>query len=70
MLFKIIKAAYMQRRKTLTNALNNIISKEQTEKILKEMGIDTKIRGEKLTLEQFAQISEKIEKMEEICKEF
>ena len=59
-LFKIIKLAFMQRRKTLINALSNgniFESKEQIENMLKELGIDTKIRGEKLTLEQFAQIA-------------
>lgn len=58
LLFKIIKLAYMQRRKTLINALSAIIAKDEIEKVLKELGIDTKIRGEKLTLEQFAKISD------------
>lgn len=61
--FKIIKAAFMQRRKTLLNAVGNSginITKEQIEVILKELDIDTRIRGEALTIEQFAQIVEKI----------
>ena len=57
LLFKIIKSAYMQRRKTLTNALSNIIPKEKTEELLCILNIDSKIRGEKLTLEQFAEIA-------------
>lgn len=58
MLFKIIKTSFMQRRKTLINSLvnGNVISKEKIEKILNELNIDLKIRGEKLTLEQFGDI--------------
>lgn len=59
-LFKIIKLAYMQRRKTLINALSSISEKENTEEILKELNLDTKIRGEKLTLEEFGKISDVI----------
>ena len=60
-LFKIIKFAFIQRRKTLINALSNgnmFESKEETKKMLETLNIDTKIRGEKLTLEQFAQIAD------------
>jgi 16S rRNA (adenine1518-N6/adenine1519-N6)-dimethyltransferase len=57
-MFGIIKASFMQRRKTLSNALQNNpdtkIPREKTEKLLTEMGLDLKIRGEALTLEQFA----------------
>lgn len=61
--FALIKAAFMQRRKTLLNAIGNSglnITKEQMEQILKEMNIDTRIRGEALTINQFAEISEKM----------
>ena len=57
-----IKIAFMQRRKTLVNAVSNAgvnISKEKVEKVLQELGIDTKIRAEALTIEQFASIVEK-----------
>ena len=63
-LFKVIKAAFMQKRKTLSNALCNgkiLESKEKVDLMLNELNIDLKIRGEKLTLEQFAQISDYIE---------
>ena len=57
--FKLIKISFLQRRKTLLNALSNngISSKEELTKMLKELEIDEKIRSEKLTIEQFANIS-------------
>lgn len=61
--FSLIKAAFMQRRKTLLNAIGNSglnTTKEQMEQILKELNIDTRIRGEALTIDQFAKISEKL----------
>lgn len=62
-MFKIIKAAFMQRRKTLLNALTNakvFVSKEEGTKIFEELNIDVNIRAEKLTLEDFAKITDKI----------
>lgn len=62
-LFKLIKAAFMQRRKTLLNAIGNsqlLATKEQMESILKDLNIDSRIRGEALTLEQFVKISDKL----------
>ena len=61
--FKLIKYAFMQRRKTLVNALSNMNmfkSKEEIINILKELNINEKIRGEALTIEEFAKISNKI----------
>ena len=61
--FKLIQVAFMQRRKTLTNALYNSelkVEKNRTEEILKEINIDIRIRGEALTIEQFAQIADKL----------
>ncbi len=64
LLFKIIKIAFMQKRKTLLNALTNgkLASKEQIERMLTDLKIDLKIRGEKLTLEDFAKISDYVSK--------
>ena len=62
-MFKIIKSAFMQRRKTLLNALTNtkvFMSKEEGIKILNELGLDENIRAEKLTLENFSEITNKI----------
>ena len=60
LMFKIIKYAFMQRRKTLVNALekNNLFSsKEEIIEILNKLGIDNKVRGEQLTLEDYCNIS-------------
>ena len=63
-LFKVIKAAFMQKRKTLMNALVNgkiFNSKTEAEKCLNDLEIDLKVRGEKLSLEQFAKIADYLE---------
>ena len=60
LMFKIIKQAFMQRRKTLVNALSNMDifkSKEEIVKVLEDLNINTKVRGEALTIEQYAQIT-------------
>ena len=57
--FDIIKASFMQRRKTLLNGLMNsqlFNSKEEILEIFSKMNIDPQIRGEKLTIEQFAEL--------------
>ena len=62
-MFKIIKSAFMQRRKTLLNALTNtkvFMSKEEGLKILKELDLDENVRAENLTLEDFAEITNRI----------
>lgn len=62
--FKIIKSSFMQKRKTLLNSLTNVKlwSKEFLEKMLIDLNIDLKIRAEKLTLEDFVNIANYIEK--------
>ena len=61
-MFRIIKASFMQRRKTLQNALQNNpetkISRDRTVEALEKLGIDPMIRGEALTLEQFAALAD------------
>ena len=62
-MFKMIKNAFMQRRKTLLNALTNtkvFKSKEEGAKILKELNLNENIRAEKLSLQDFANITNKI----------
>ena len=58
-LFKIIKLAFMQKRKTLLNALANggLSNKNKIEEMLIELGFDLNIRGEKLSLEDFANMT-------------
>jgi len=62
--FKVIKCAFMQKRKTLINSLSNsgISSKENVEDILNELDLDLRVRAEQLTLEQFGLISDKLNK--------
>ena len=58
--FNIIKSAFMQRRKTLLNALVNtgvFKSKEEGMKVLKKLNLREDIRAEKLAIEDFARIS-------------
>ena len=60
-LFAIIRASFNQRRKTLANGLSNAgelrLSREQVVEALEKMGLSPTIRGEALTLEQFALLS-------------
>lgn len=60
--FKIIKTAFLQKRKTLINTLinGNFGSREFLENMLNELGIDLKVRGEKLSLEEFKEIADYI----------
>ena len=61
LMFKIIKFAFMQRRKTLLNSLTNsgiFKSKEEGKEILKKVNLEENIRAEKLTIEDFRNILE------------
>ena len=66
MMFDIIRASFNQRRKTLVNGLSNAgglsITKEQVVSALEKMELSPTIRGEALTLEQFAQLSDLLAK--------
>lgn len=61
MMFRLIRASFNQRRKTLANGLGNApdipLSKEQIQESIVELGVPVTIRGEALTLEQFAALS-------------
>lgn len=61
-LFKIIRASFAQRRKTLMNSINNSselsFTKEDVSSALSRIGLSETIRGEALTLEQFAKLSD------------
>lgn len=58
--FKIIRTAFLQKRKTLINTLinGNFGNREFLENMLNELNIDLKIRGEKLSLEDFKKIAD------------
>lgn len=61
LMFKLIRAAFNQRRKTLQNSINNSpelhLNKEQVVEALDKMELSQTIRGEALSLEQFAQLA-------------
>ncbi len=63
LMFRIIRAAFNQRRKTLVNAIGSQvggISKEQATQAIADCGYDTRIRGEVLDIVGFAKISDKL----------
>ncbi len=61
LMFQVIRASFNQRRKTLANGLNNFgsfgLSKEEIQSCIEELGVPVNIRGEALSLEQFAELS-------------
>ena len=61
-MFRVIRASFNQRRKTLQNGLGNDaslpVTKEQTKEALERMGLAPTIRGERLSLEEFARLSD------------
>ena len=61
-MFRVIRASFNQRRKTLQNGLGNDrslqVSKEEVAQALEQMGLVPTIRGEKLSLQEFAQLSD------------
>lgn len=67
LLFHLIKCAFGQRRKTLLNSLFNQaglgISKESLTGIVQSLGLDERIRGEMLSIEQFGKLSDEINRM-------
>ena len=60
--FKLIKACFAQRRKTLINTVSNTlgVSKDTLRNALNDLGIKETVRGEELTMEQLSLLSEKI----------
>ncbi|MDE6852837.1 MAG: 16S rRNA (adenine(1518)-N(6)/adenine(1519)-N(6))-dimethyltransferase RsmA [Lachnospiraceae bacterium] len=64
MLFRVIRASFNQRRKTLQNGLGNDgslpVSKEQAAAAIEAMGWSPTVRGETLTLEQFAELTDRL----------
>lgn len=64
LLFAMIRASFNQRRKTLVNGLSHdpglSLTKEQIQQAMEKTGLPLTVRGEELTLEQFAQIAETV----------
>ena len=62
LMFQVIRASFNQRRKTLANGLNNFgsfsLGKEEIQKSIEELGVPVNIRGEALSLEQFAKLTD------------
>jgi 16S rRNA (adenine1518-N6/adenine1519-N6)-dimethyltransferase len=65
-MFRLIRASFNERRKTLVNGLRNEpslgITKEEAEEALTGMGLSPTVRGETLSLEQFAELSDRLRK--------
>ena len=57
--FRLVKACFAQRRKTLVNTVSSAagIDKENIKKALTQLGLSETVRGERLTLEQLAELS-------------
>ena len=62
LMFRLVRAAFNQRRKTLVNALSSGLGLDKAflDNVLQKCGFDLRIRGETLSIEQFAQISDEI----------
>lgn len=69
LMFRLIRASFNQRRKTLVNGLKNAsdltFTKDQIETAIKAIGQPLTIRGEALTLEQFAQLANQLKNIDE-----
>ena len=67
LMFDLIRASFQQRRKTLWNGIKNSgnlnYEREEIEKTLIEMGLDVNVRGETLSLEQFAGLATKLNRI-------
>lgn len=66
-MFQIIRASFNQRRKTLVNGLKNAqglsYSREEIEQALKKCGLSPNVRGEALSLSQFAELSNALDEI-------
>ena len=60
--FSLVKAAFAQRRKTLCNTVSNTLKVEKSvlQNALSEMGLEPTVRGEALTMEQLAELSDRL----------
>lgn len=67
LMFRLIRASFNQRRKTLVNGIGNApevdFTKEEAAQALEALGFSATIRGEALTLEEFARLSDELERL-------
>ena len=56
-LFRLIRACFSQRRKTIRNSLAVVYGREDTEKLLAELHIDPQLRAEDLSLEDYVRLA-------------
>lgn len=65
--FKFIKMSFMQRRKTLINGISNsgLMTKEEFKELLNRVGLDERVRGESLTMQDFANLTNEYVKMQQ-----
>ena len=68
LMFQLIRASFNQRRKTLQNGLNNSpelsFSKEEIARAIEQLGVSPTVRGEALTLKQFADLANIMDNMQ------
>ena len=64
MFFKVVRASFQQRRKTLRNSLSNVLdvplSKDEITEAIESVGLDSRVRGEKLGLDEFGRLANEI----------
>ncbi len=61
--FRVVRAAFGQRRKTLANSLSNLCGKELALEAIRACGMDERVRGEALGIPEFAALTNTIEKL-------
>ena len=61
--FRVVRSAFNQRRKTLVNALSNLADKETVRQAALACGLPETVRGERLSFEDFAALTENIREM-------
>jgi len=64
LMFEVVKAAFAHRRKTLVNCLSahapRLMDRSQAETLVRQVGLPTGVRGEQLSLDEFASLANAI----------
>ena len=61
--FRVVRAAFGQRRKTLANSLSGLCGKEMAQEAIRACGLDERVRGEALGIPEFAALTNILETM-------